>query len=46
MIVRDATLTPVVTISDGVAATVVVTITTVGETELMDARDQKVMILR
>ena len=46
MIVRDATLTPVVTISDGVAATVVATITTVGETELMDARDQKVMILR
>ena len=46
MIVRDATLTPAVTISDGVAATVVATITTVGETVSMDARDQKVMILR
>merc|ERR1712198_683987 len=46
MIAPDATLTPVATISDGVAVTVVVTITTVGETELMDARDQKVMILR
>jgi len=46
MIVRDATLTPVVTTSDGVAVTVVVTITTGGETESMDARDQKVMILR
>merc|ERR1712198_373480 len=46
MIVRDATLTPVVTTSDGVAVTAEVTITTVGETELMDAQDQKVMILR
>lgn len=33
MIVRDATLTPVVTTSDGVAVTAEVTITTVGETE-------------
>ena len=46
MIVRDATLTPVVATSDGVVATVVATITMVGETESMDARDQKVMILR
>ena len=46
MIVRDATLTPVVTTSDGVAVTAEVTITTVGETVSMDARDQKVMILR
>jgi len=46
MIVRDAMLTPVVTTSDGVAATVVATITTVGETVSMDVRDQKVMILR
>merc|ERR1712018_21925 len=33
MIVRDATLTPVVTTSDGVVVTAEVTITTVGETE-------------
>merc|ERR1712198_463360 len=33
MIVQDATLTPVVTTSDGVAVTAEVTITTVGKTE-------------
>jgi len=46
MTVPDATLIQMVTISDGVAATVAATITTDGETALMDAQEQKVKILK